>query len=586
MPWQPLEGRRLAGVSSFGFSGTNAHIILEEAPAPEALTEMPDASGSKPTADLNDTGRALLFSFSARSESALRDLVKNYQNYLSTRSLSAPEMQTLAHTLSAGRTHYTQRLAVVASGSAQLNEQLAAYTANQKTAAWWKGKQPGNTALPVVFLFTGHGSHYVNMGRELYESVPIFRQVMDQCDQLLRAYLPVPLLSVLYPTLTEAGSDLTTQANLNDMTYGQPAMFALEYALATMWRSWGIEPAALAGHSLGEYAAAAFAGVLSLEDALLLIAERGRLMQQLPEDGLMVTVFADEERVVAQVEPYAAEVSIAAINSPETIVISGRRESVQKVVDQLTAQGIRTRPLNISRAAHSPMVEAMLPGIAETTAHLRFAPPQIEFFSTVTGEVISEGLTQPTYWQRHLRQTVRFADAVQALYSAGYRCFLEIGPHPTLINLGQRTISGVDPVLWLPSLRENQPDWPLVLESMAQLYANGADLDWDAVQGDLPTRKFPLPTYPWEHKSYWWNDEPNQAASRKFSTQAKTSSWTSAVAAAQRQAQQAPIDLNISSFAAKWEALNGLSAAYMLNALHSSGCFRSTRTTLQPIHAA
>ena len=318
---------------------------------------MPPASAAKDNGHSSEASQALLFPFSARSESALRELAHQYQNFLSTHALTHTELQTLAHTASTCSAHYAHRLGVVANSPADLAEELAAFDAGQKTGGWWKGKQQGNTELPVVFLFTGHGSHYVNMGRQLYESVPVFRQLMDQCDLLLRPHLPVSLLSVLIPPAPGANAEENNlPADLNDMTYGQPAMFALEYALACMWRAWGVESAALAGHSLGEYAAAAFAGVL--EPGRCPVADcRTRAFDpaQLPENGLMVSVFADEEHVAPLVAPFAGgEVSIAAINSPETIVISGRREAVLKVVDELTARQIRTRPLNISRAAHSP----------------------------------------------------------------------------------------------------------------------------------------------------------------------------------------------------------------------------------------
>ncbi len=581
--WQPIDGRRIAGVSSFGFSGTNAHLILEEAPPePAAQTGGPTtASGVEAEVPEKANERLLLVTFSAKSAATLRGLAENYEKMLSRRPFSSAEFQVLAHTASVGRSHYAHRLAVVAANAEQLREHLAAFRMGQNTHHWWQGQSATNNQLPVVFLFTGHGSHYVNMGRQLYENVPVFRRTMERCDELLRPYLPVSLLSVLYPPqptsigVTAPGSTAQTQSTvyqasinfLNDMTYGQPAMFALEYSLAIMWRSWGIEPAAVAGHSLGEYAAAAIAGVLSLEDALLLIAERGRLMQQLPEDGLMVSVFADEERVAALIAPYASQVSIAAINSPETIVISGQRGAVLQAVEALNAQQIRTRPLNISRAAHSPAVESMIPGIAKTTAQLHFSLPEIEFFSSVTGEVISDGLTHPEYWQRHLRQTVRFAAAIQACYLAGYRCFLEVGPHPTLINLGQRTVTANQPALWLPSLREGLDDWALVLESMAQLYCNGANFDWASVQGEISQSKFPLPTYPWEQKSYWWKSEPASA------THATAPVWAVAVAAGQRQSQQAPLDLEVSTYPAKWAALNQLTRVYIVNALCNLGAF-------------
>jgi malonyl CoA-acyl carrier protein transacylase len=327
------------------------------------------------------------------------------------------------------------------------------------------------------------------------------------------------------------------------------------------------------------------AGVLSFEDALTLVAERGRLMQQLPEDGEMVTVFAEEERVVPLLAPYAAEVSIAAVNSPETVVISGRRAVVLSLVEALKTQKIRTRRLNISRAAHSPMVESMIPAIARTSAGMRFSPPQVEFFSAVSGEAVSEALTHPEYWQRHLRQTVRFAAAARALYDAGYRTFLEIGPNPTLLSLAQRSVPENEPALWLPSLRDGWADRDQMLESLAQLYVHGANVDWAAFNDKVQLPKIPLPLYPWERKSYWWiAGGPGRQPERPPPAR-PVPVWEIALSAGKQQAQQVPLELEISTFPSKWNALNDLAVAYITNALHQLGAFaqpgeRHTRDTL------
>ncbi|HEY9088383.1 MAG TPA: beta-ketoacyl synthase N-terminal-like domain-containing protein [Anaerolineaceae bacterium] len=553
--WEPVDGRRIAGVSSFGFSGTNAHVILEEAPAPAEPAPV--------------EARLRLVTLSARSENSLRDLAARFEAFLAGRALSASEFAALSRITGAGRSHYAHRLALSAADGDQLRQRIGAFLAGKDVNGWWKGRQQGSDQPPVAFLFTGHGSHYVNMGRALYESEPVFRETMERCDALLRGRLPRPLLSVLYPDAQPGSAEFLSAVDcLNDMTYGQPAMFALEYALAQLWRSWGVQPAAVAGHSLGEYAAATVAGVLSLEDGLGLIAERGRLMQLLPEDGLMVTVFAAEARVLELIQPYAEKVAIAAINSPEAMVISGQREAVLAAVEDISAQGIRSKVLNISRAAHSPMVEPMVPEMARAIAGVQFAMPEVEFFSSVTGEVIDTNLTRPEYWQRHLRQTVRFADAVQSMHRAGYQVFLEIGPHPTLINLAQRSLPENEPLLFLPSLRENLADREQMLESAARLYVNGASLDWETFHGAPPQVKIPLPTYPWERKSYWWKSET--AAELPAAP-----TWDSAVTAARRQSQQAPLDLDVTRFGEKWDALNRLAAAYMTNTLHSLGAFQT-----------
>ncbi len=554
MDWEPVDGRRIAGVSSFGFSGTNAHVILEEVPA--ALETAPEVDP-----------RARLVTLSARSDKALRELAGRYVEFLDQRALTPAEFATAARITGSGRSHYAHRLALSAADAPQLRQRLEAFLAGKETGGWWKGKQESSEPAPVAFLFTGHGSHYVNMGRALYDSEPVFRAMIDRCDALLQGRLPRPLLSVLYPDAAEGSPEYQAAVDcLNDMTYGQPAMFALECALAALWGSWGIRPAAVTGHSLGEYAAAVTAGIFRLEDGLELIAERGRLMQSLPEDGLMVTVFADEASVARLIEPHSADVSIAAINSPETMVISGQREAVLALTDTINAQGIRTKVLNISRAAHSPMVEPMVAPMARACAGKQFSIPEVEFFSAVSGEAVSTEIARADYWPRHLRQTVRFASAVQSMYDAGYRVFIEIGPHPTLINLGQRTLPEGAQLLWLPSLHSKAADRDQIVESAARLYASGASLDWDAFHGQPPHNKIPLPTYPWERKSYWWKSEaPAVAPSSPV--------WETAVTAGKRQAQQAPLELEISTFPAKWDVLNRLSATYIANALVQLGAF-------------
>jgi len=547
----PWPGKHYLGVSSFGLSGTNAHVILESAPSTAAVSQTVERKSHRPLH---------LMTLSARSESAIRKLAARFDRYLATHTV---ELADIAYSANTGRSHLSYRLALTAADIAALAQKLSAVSSGENAKNTWLGQLTVSDQPPVVFLFTGYGTHYFNMGRQLYESQPVFRQVIDTCDELLRSVLPQSLVSVMYP-------DESVEGSLDNMTYGQPAMFALQIALAELWKSWGIQPTAVAGHSVGEYAAACIAGVLSLEDALKLVAQRGDQMQALPEDGEMVTVFAGEDRVAPIIAPFIKQVSIAAINSPETVVISGQRDAVLEAVAVLKAEKIRTRLLNVPRAAHSPMVEPMIPAIAETSAKIAFQRPQVEFFSTVTGGSISTELTRPEYWQRHLRQTVRFAEATAALYEAGYRTFLEIGPNPTLISLGQRSIPEQETTLWVPSLREGWTDWDQMLEALGRLYVNGAIVDWETFERqDGPRHKLPLPTYPWERKSYWWSGiTPGSYA--------VAAPWKQAIRASRRQSQQVPVDMQISEFPAKWEALNRLATIYIANALVELGAFQQS----------
>lgn len=480
-PWTAQP--RLAGVSSFGFSGTNAHVVLEEAPVRESAsggTERP----------------AHILTLAARGETALRQLAGRYADYLAAPASSLPDA---AYTANTGRARLSHRLAVASETPEEAREALSLFASGQEAPELVSGQAAGGRPK-VAFLFTGQGAQYVGMGRELYDTQPTFRAALDECDRLLRPHLERPLLSVIYP---EAGED----SLLDHTTYTQPALFALEYALAKLWQSWGIEPSAVMGHSVGEYVAACLAGVFSLEDGLKLIAARGHLMGDLPEGGQMAVVFADEATVKAAVAPYARDVSIAAVNGPENIVISGAGESVQAAVEALKGRGIQSRPLVVSHAFHSPLMEPMLEAFEQIAGQARYSKPRLKLVSNVTGRFADADVTTARYWRTHVREAVRFADAVQALYETGCRIFVEIGPGTTLLGMGQRCLPDSADVLWLPSLRKGQGDWKSILASLGALYVHGLEVDWHGFERDYPRRtKVALPTYPFQRERYWITD--------------------------------------------------------------------------------
>ena len=503
--WSEGEGERLAGISSFGMTGTNVHLIVEEAPVELSKIENRE-SIERP---------CHLLCLSAKSEAALQDLAKRYETFLASHAQAS--LADVCFTANTGRTHFDHRLSVLAPDLSTVREKLQTFQTEGETTEVLQG-QVGQTAPKIAFLFTGQGSQYVNMGRQLYLTQPTFRQVLDRCDQILRPYLEHPLLSILYPDLNETKSlspvhperSSRTQnptSPIDETAYTQPALFALEYALAELWRSWGVKPDVVIGHSIGEYVAACVAGVFSVEDGLKLIAERGRLMQALPRDGAMVSVLATEERIRSAIQTHAQKVSLAAINDRRSGVISGDHQAVETIVEELEAEGIKTKRLNVSHAFHSPLMEPMLSDFESVARQVTFAAPQIGLISNVTGERVTDAeVMGAEYWRRHVRETVRFADGMDTLEQLGIGVFVEIGPRPILLGLRRQGAAVTDPpssIDWLPSLRPQQEDWRQMLESLATLYVRGVPVDWSAFDRDYVRRKVVLPTYPFQRRRYW-----------------------------------------------------------------------------------
>lgn len=502
--WTRKEKPRLAGVSSFGFGGTNAHIILQEVVGTETEVNKDTPREDRPLHVLTLSGK---------SEQALHDLAEHYQDFLQ----SDPEVNLadVCFTANTGRNHWQHRLAAVASSREELVTQLAAFTqGNKKTNNLISGQTATTPKAKIAFLFTGQGSQYVGMGYQLYQTQPTFRQALERCAAILEPYLEKPLLEVLYPSDSQSdsanyqhldskalGSRTRSRDQLDETIYTQPAIFALEYALAQLWLSWGVIPDVVMGHSVGEYVAATIAGVFSLEDGLKLIATRGKLMQSLPHNGEMVAVFASEATISKAIEPFKEQVAIAAINSPQNIVISGEKTAVEQVTEKLVGQEISSKKLNVSHAFHSPLMQPILAEFEQVASQIQYSSPSIPIISNLTGKLTESAIATPEYWIKHVIAPVQFSQGMKLLQEDKYDILLEIGAKPILLGMGRQCV--VKTGLWLPSLRPRKEDWQQILQSLAYLYIDGIRIDWSLFDSDYQRAKIALPTYAFQRKSYW-----------------------------------------------------------------------------------
>lgn len=484
--WTPGARPRIAGVSAFGFSGTNAHIIVEEAPA-DASRAMAESTPVSEHAERP----AHILTLSARTPEALQTLATQYADALGVPGTSLADV---AFTANAGRHHHPERLAVVASTASAAAQALRDGTAISGHASRDAGR--------IAFLFTGQGSQWAGMGRELYDTQPVFRDALDQC--------------AAHSTLDRSLVDVVCNPNetaLNETQYTQPALFAFEWALAQLWKSWGIEPSAVLGHSIGEYVALCVAGVWTLEDALAIIERRGRVMQALAPGWGMLSVQATAATAESLVQGMEQWVSIAAVNAPESTVVSGRLDELAVIEGRAAAAKIQAKRLPVSHAFHSPQMDSIADDFARYVAAMEFHAPRVTIVSSVTGRSIPlSELKHATYWRRQIREAVQFRMAIESLADAGYETFLEVGPAPTLTGLGKQCI-GRDGQAWGISMRYEQPAWPHLLDSLARLYVRGADVQWTAFDAPYPRRRVPLPTYPFQRQRYWMDETPVRAAS-------------------------------------------------------------------------
>jgi len=497
------EVRRTA-VSSFGFGGTNVHAILEEAPEPKR------GSASRPMQ---------LLPLSAKTPAALDAYGRGLAGHLGS---AAPEaFADTAYTFQTGRKQMAHRRIVVA---ADANE--AARLLLEPNPLRCSSKRCERRDPPVVFLFGGQGTQYVNMGLNLYRDEPLFRAVVDDCCEYLKPHLGRDLRELLYPA---SGDEKTAQISLQDTFFTQPSIFVIEYALARFWQSLGIEPATMAGHSIGEFVAATLAGVWELEDALRIIALRGRLMQNLPPGSMMaVSSSAD---LIARILPTTLQ--IASNNAPNLCVVSGPKADVAQFQKQLEAENIVCRHLHASHAFHSAMMDPMVEPLREAVARIQLRPPARPFVSTVTGRPITAPqTTDPAYWAHHARATVEFSKAIQSLKDQGHDLFLECGPRSTLCSLARQQFTPDHPCTAIPTFaetHENNTEWATLLFALGSLWQNGVSIDWDAFYANEDRRRIPLPTYPFERQRFWVDPAPVASAAQSLPVASSASATRPAV---------------------------------------------------------
>ncbi|HEX4494597.1 MAG TPA: amino acid adenylation domain-containing protein [Thermoanaerobaculia bacterium] len=482
--WPAGEEPRRAAVSSFGMGGTNAHVILEEAPEPEPTTP------SRPWQ---------LLVLSARSTAALESATDRLAAHL----VAHPEQELadVAHTLQTGRRAFDhRRMALVSSWGEAVRVLAERDPERMLTAAAGRG-------LAVDFLFPGQGAQHVDMTRGLYETEPAFRDEVDRCVDRLRAPLGLDLREVMFPS---PGRAAAAAARLERTALTQPALFTVEYALAKLWMDWGIRPRGMLGHSVGEYVAACLAGVFSLEDALDLVALRGRLMDELPAGAMLAVPLSEEE-----LAPLLGDrLALAAVNGPSLCVVSGNEEEVERLrreVEPRLAAGRECRRLHTSHAFHSAALDPILEGFAAAVGRLSLAAPSLPFISNLTGTwITAEDATDPEYWARHLRRTVRFGEGLATLALETGGVLLEVGPGRALTTLARRHPATAD----RPALATLRPagdagtDPESLLRALGQLWLAGAPVDWPAFYAGERRRRLPLPTYPFERRRYWLEAKP------------------------------------------------------------------------------
>ncbi|KRV49609.1 polyketide synthase [Wenjunlia vitaminophila] len=491
-PWPTSDRPAIGAISSFGASGTNAHAVVSAPPAPAGNGQ-------------NGVTRDVLV-LSANTEESLTELARKYALHL--RREPDLTLGDACHTTQVGRSRQSYGLAVAGDSLDSLADALDAHLRGGRDPRVDTARLPVHKYRKTGWLFTGQGAQYAQMARGLADE-PAFREAFDACAELFDPLLGRSLASVVWP---EPG----TESPIDDTRYTQPALFAVEYALARMWLGWGLKPSALLGHSIGELAAACIAGVFSLPDAVRLVAARASLMADLPAGGAMAAVHCDEATARRAIADHPDTLSLAAVNGPHTVTVSGVAADLDAVLATLKEQGVRSQRLTVSHAFHSPLLRPMLDEFRRVAGTITYAAPTIPLYSNVTGQLWTAAEVGPEYWVRHAAGAVRFHDGITGLHASGVRTFLEVGPAPVLVGMGSRAVEDPD-CTWIASLRRptrkgaSLHDQDSVRQALGLLYLRGGTVDWAAVHAGQNPRRVPLPTAVWRGDSYWFAERRKDA---------------------------------------------------------------------------
>lgn len=498
VPWPSSDAPRYAGVNSFGVTGTNAHIVLEEAPAID-----------KQRHEAHQTPDYLILPLSAHKPEALNELIARYSQFITDNSSA---INNILYTAAAHRTHHVYRAAFTGKSAQELSEQLSN----------WNTMPHESSPRKIAFVFPGQGGQWLGMGRQLMEAEPVFREMILRCEKAMQPYIDFSLVWVL--TSAEA------ETAFEDIGMVQPAIFAIQVALAELWRAKGITPDAVIGHSMGEAAAAYTAGALSLEDAAAVICLRSQLMRRVSGMGGMALAELSLQEAQALLTGYEGQLSVAVNNAPRSVVISGDAEALERVLTQLQSRDVFCRRVKVDVAAHSPHMDALRPELVNALAGIAPRNATVDLYSTVTGSILAGQDFDAEYWGHNLREPVRFSDAVQQALRDGCNTFIELGPHPVLLPAIERGLSDyqleqtpIDAVALIESMRRDEDQMQVMAEALARLYSAGYELDW--------TRFYPtgqivhLPRFPWQGKRYWVDVDPTALIAKAARTPSENETW-------------------------------------------------------------